>query len=411
MSQRQIVFPSGITIIQAIDMIIKQSQYLESALKQLSVATVESSNETINQNPTRYLKWYNIGTEVETIGYDEEQKDFSYKIKYVIQPYETPVMLSAYANKTTPYYGPHKRYDYWFTGKNSEILKYEQKMDNTFFNTVLPTKTDPESSATGGDTDIPLKKNIPQGQAKQNGINNGKEAENSIITSLYDPSAYATAKIQILGDPDFLMQTNPVSDAAIYNQFYGVDGYTINPNGGQVFIEINFKEPTDYNNNTGLMNINESIVFWKYPGSVQAEIDKRGGGVSYMLVKCTSTFSGGKFIQDLEANINTFGDAGTDKISIDAGRSTQAAGTNTQVTNKSGTAIAGKGTGFQQADDATGVDNQVAYQQALNAADQADAFYNDTKTVQVEGFPVQDDDSGGPTPNTTATDEGGREEG
>lgn len=412
MNQRQIVFPSGTTIIQAIDMIIKQSQYLESALKEVTVATVEASYETIKQTPPRYLKWYNIGTEVTSLGYDDKQNDFAYKIKYIIQSYETPVMLSAYADKTIPYYGPHKRYDYWYTGKNSEILKYEQTMDNTFFNVVLGSNGTPDTTASGGNTNIPVRVNIPQGQAKQNGENTSEEAVNSVLTSLYDPGSYATAKIQILGDPDFLMQTNPISDADVYNQFYGTDGYTVNPNGGQVFIEINFKEPTDYKNSTGLMNINENIVFWEYPGAVQAEIDKRGGGISYMLVKCTSTFSNGKFTQDLEAKINTFGAAGTGKTSAtDSGRDVKAANSSTQTTNKSGTASSGKGTGFQQADVAAGVDNQVAYQQTLNTADQADAFYNNTKTVQVKGSPVQDDDSGGMNPNTTAVDEGGREEG
>ena len=415
MNQRQIVFPSGTTIIQAIDMIIKQSQFLESALKEVTVATVEASDETIKQKSPKTLKWYNIGTEVKSKGYDKTQQDFIYEITYIIQPYETPVMLSAYANKTTPYYGPHKRYEYWYTGKNSEIIKYEQTMDNTYFNVVLGANGEPDSAATGGDTDIPLKTNIPQDAAKQDGINTGKEAVNSIITSLYDPGAYAKAKIQVLGDPDFLMQTNPISDAAIYSQFYGVDGYTINPNGGQVFIEINFKEPRDYNNTTGLLNINESIVFWKYPGSVQADIDKRGGGVSYRLLSCTSSFSNGQFIQDLEAVINTFGNAGTSKTATDdSGRAANATKSNTQTTNKSGTASSGNGTGFQQADDATGVDDQVAYIQTLNATDQADAFYNNTKTVQVEGLPVQDDDAGSSLTDAEIAnlfDEGGREEG
>jgi hypothetical protein len=103
MNQRQIVFPSGTTIVQAIDMIIKHSKYLEAALKEITVATVEASDETIKQKPPRVLKWYNIGTEVKSLGYDKFQKDFIYEITYIIQPYETPVMLSAYANKTTPY--------------------------------------------------------------------------------------------------------------------------------------------------------------------------------------------------------------------------------------------------------------------------------------------------------------------
>ena len=317
-SMRQVTFPSGTPILQCIDMVIKQSQYLESALQVVYDSVTDSSDANISQKSAKNIKWYNIGVEMKSLGWDDKQKDFRYDITYVIQPYETPVTLSAYANKATKYYGPHKRYEYWYTGKNSEILKYEQTMDNTYFTSVVGDKKPIDSAASGGDTDSAVIAGQPQNQPKQGKLNN--ETQNNYMTSLYDPGAYAEAKIQILGDPDFLMQTNPISDAAIYNQFYGTDGYTVNPNGGQVFIEINFKEPVDYNNQTGKLDINESIIFWKYPGEVQADIDKRGGGVSYMVKTCTSTFRGGQFIQDISAVINTFSEATAGTKGQDAGR-------------------------------------------------------------------------------------------
>lgn len=323
-TSRQITLTSGIPMLQAIDNIIKQSSYLEKALKVVYAATEEpdpdsnSEDEIINKS-NRTIKWYNIGAEIKSLGWDPKQGDFAYDITYVIQPYETPVVLSAYADKATKYYGPHKRYEYWFTGKNSEIIKYEQQMDNTFFNVVLGDAGVP-GAAQGGSTDVPTIAGLPQGQDKTGKLNTGNEAQNSYMTSLYDPGAYAKAKITILGDPDFLMGTNPVSEAAVYNQFYGVDGYTINPNGGQVFIEINFKEPQDYKNSTGLLSINESILFWKYPASVQKDIDSRGGGVSYMVLSCNSSFSKGSFTQELVANINTFDNASSDDAKSGAGR-------------------------------------------------------------------------------------------
>jgi hypothetical protein len=75
------------------------------------------------------------------------------------------------------------------------------------------------------------------------------------MTSLFDPGAYASAKIKILGDPDFLMQPAASSINSLYNQYYGTDGFTVNPNGGQVFIEINFREPQDYDISTGLISL------------------------------------------------------------------------------------------------------------------------------------------------------------
>lgn len=421
---RQITLTSGIPMLQAIDNIIKQSSYLEDALKVVYTTAEEASpdgEDEIKNETKKNIKWYNIGAEVKSLGWDPKQGDFAYDITYVIQPYETPVVLSAYANNATKYYGPHKRYEYWFTGKNSEIIKYEQQMDNTFFNVVLGDAGD-ISSAQGGSTDVPTIANIPQGQDKTGKLNTGNEAQNSYMTSLYDPGAYAKAKITILGDPDFLMGTNPVSEAAVYNQFYGVDGYTINPNGGQVFIEINFKEPQDYKNSTGLLSINESILFWKYPASVQKDIDSRGGGVSYMVLSCTSSFSKGSFTQELVAVINTFDDVGADETSKAAGRpstnendssaetnkSRRASGTSASTSSGSATT---SGTGFPQ-DDATGVDQAIATQQIMDEASNLDAFYNDTITVNAEGFPVQDDDAGTSLSDNDISnlfDEGGRE--
>ena len=77
---------------------------------------------------------------------------------------------------------------------------------------------------------------------------------------------------------------------------------TINANGGQVFIEINFLEAVDYNNNTGKLEVNDKIMFWEYP----PEIKKAIKGVSYQVLEVVSNFKGGKFTQDITAVINTF---------------------------------------------------------------------------------------------------------
>jgi hypothetical protein len=128
------------------------------------------------------------------------------------------------------------------------------------------------------------------------------EAQNAYMTSLFDPGAYAKAKISILGDPDYLAQETPASINQVYNQFYGSDGFTINPNGGQVFIEIDFKEAVDYHNSDGLMSINSSIYFWNYPAAVVNKVK----GVSYMVTEVEHYFKGGKFTQQLTCNINDF---------------------------------------------------------------------------------------------------------
>jgi hypothetical protein len=60
-------------------------------------------------------------------------------------------VVSNYVSEKTKYYGPHKRYDYWYTGQNTEIIGYEQKIDNQYF---LATYTDPANTndSDTGDT-------------------------------------------------------------------------------------------------------------------------------------------------------------------------------------------------------------------------------------------------------------------
>jgi hypothetical protein len=323
-SAKQITFNNGTPILQCINQIILQSSFLENALKTVYVSGLEpdpdkNSNAEAPTGADKTIKWYTISPEVTVLGWDTKQKDFVYKTTFIIQQYETPIITSSYANTGIKYYGPHKRYEYWFTGKNSEILSYVQTMDNTYF-TVSMSADKSGTSATGGGADIPNTAGKPQGQPDQGALTVGLEAQNSYMTSLFDPGAYAEAKIKILGDPDFLMQPSTSSINELYNRFYGTDGFTINPNGGQVFIEINFKEPQDYKD--GLLSINSSIYFWAYPTDIQKDIDSRGGGVSYMVTTVTSNFSGGKFEQDLDCVINTFpsGKPKTDGKDDTAGR-------------------------------------------------------------------------------------------
>ena len=52
------------------------------------------------------------------------------------------------------------------------------------------------------------------------------------------------------------------------------------------------------------MDLNESILFFRYPAALESTIK----GVSYKIITIDSTFSEGKFIQELSCAINTFAD-------------------------------------------------------------------------------------------------------
>lgn len=300
-SQRLLSFNKDISIMQVVESTIKQSTYLSDALRQIYESEIELTNNTkanpdVNEKP-RTIKWYNLTAQVECKGWDKKRNDWAYKITYVVQPYDTPCILSPFVKNVSNYYGPHKRYDFYYTGNNSEIISYSHAINNQWLNAeaTLPKINGNEDGAS-----VPNVPNKLTGGDRTGKVDIGLEAQNNFVNNLYDPKSWVNAKIQILGDPDFLIRENVADINDVYRQYYG-SNFTINANSGQVFIEIDFKEGVDYDNAKGLMNINEQLTFWRYTD----EVKKYVKGVSYMVLSVDSTFSKGKFLQDLSCVINS----------------------------------------------------------------------------------------------------------
>jgi len=287
-------------ILSAINKIIAQSSFLENALNIVYTTALQAPEDRDapaqidNAQQTR-VSWFSCTAEIEKMVWDTKVSDWAYDITYNIHSYQTPLVDSVYVGELNQIYpGPHKRYDYWHTGKNSEIIKYEQTFDNLFFNVALAGRGD--LSASGVST-APLLQ-TEQDRLGRAGL--GMEAQNNYLTSLYSQDTFSTAIIDILGDPDYLFENPSLSENVIYDNVY-TKGLTVNPNGGQVFIEIDFKEAVDYTNETGTLSINESIQFVKYPPSIANKIK----GVSYQLTQVDSKFSKGAFTQQLTARLHS----------------------------------------------------------------------------------------------------------
>ena len=118
--------------------------------------------------------------------------------------------------------------------------------------------------------------------------------------------------MKILGDPDFLVRDGAVSINEVYSKFYNtMDGYSINANGGQVFIEVAFKEAVDYGKggfNNGLMTINEEFFMVNYPPYIK---DMTKGALIWLVNRTLNTFSNGVFTQDLQLVMPMFTGTGS----------------------------------------------------------------------------------------------------
>lgn len=134
----------------------------------------------------------------------------------------------------------------------------------------------------------PVDSNKTSGQ-----LNRASAVVENVRANLYSIADQAIASIRVLGDPDFLMDSvGSKIQSDTFSQFYGKNN-SVNPYGGQVFVEIIFRVAEDYKNGLLDVNPNETILF--YDKKQQDLLNARG--TIYKINSVDSTFRQGKFEQ------------------------------------------------------------------------------------------------------------------
>ena len=300
---RTLAVSGGMTITKFIDNVILQSEYVVKSLN--TVYTEDGLLETKpNQGDTGsiILDWFSINPVVKPTAYDSKRNDYVFDITYYVSPYKIPYIKSTFIapENKSDYYGPYKIYDYYFTGNNTEVLNFETSYNALYF---LPGASDDQkqkpNDGVGNTPVVPATKNVgSETYQSKAGIPVG-----SIKTNLYSPGDQIKAKLQIMGDPDYLMTSiGTAKNASTPREAAYNDNLQINPLGGQIFIEINFYEGLDYNIDTGLLNINKNITFYDTDSTPQNSLngEQNVTGLVYMVLSATSSLSKGRFTQDLD---------------------------------------------------------------------------------------------------------------
>jgi hypothetical protein len=130
-------FRAGTSIVVILNEILKNSTYIADQAKYIND---EVTNEVKPQKPLGDLVWYKISVQATPIlPFDKKRNDYAYDIKYVISAYPINSMQSEYfpAGKIR---GRHKSYKYWFTGQNTQVLKFEQKFNKLYHTTFTNPK-------------------------------------------------------------------------------------------------------------------------------------------------------------------------------------------------------------------------------------------------------------------------------
>jgi len=309
---RKVAFNPGQSIISILDQIIANSDYVNRALIKTNNERLEVNTDPGLQDNIE-LKWYAINPIITIKERDSKTNDWAYNITYQISEYEIPYIRTQYKTRKSKYYGACKEYNYWFTGKNTEVLSYEQTYNNLFY-TIAPISTNKDDSSSNDRQGItnPTYPGSPDiSPASATKTRRGTLIGDAVRATLYSIADQAEATIKIIGDPDFLMQnvgtrldtdtqgttSRPQFESGQFSKLYGKDA-VINPYGGQQFIEIIFHTAEDYDNKTGLMDLdkNKKILFY---GTEEVQNIIGAKGIVYKIIKVNSTFNRGQFIQEL----------------------------------------------------------------------------------------------------------------
>ncbi len=326
-SEGTLKFSQDTDIPTAINAVMLTSAYPEKAL------------DPVNQDEKGFKPWWRIDTQVymvDTTANDDSTGTKPRLIVYRVIPYKTHSSKITKTNTKAKGFDSIrktiiKQYDYLYTGKNTEVLKFDIDFSVSFANVLAadnyknnqdvqtahqngvqgenapPTnaagKGEKPTTRPGGTTS---QTNYSGTRSPDDGVGGGgKETPktraaklwHSAITSGYDMQ---TLTLDIVGDPYWIHHsglgnyTSPQSGLKDLNK----DG-TVDWQNGEVNILVNFRSPLDINQGTGLYDFNSGGY-----GSMLATGDPSAPTAGWSGLYCvnlvTSTFKGGHFHQTLK---------------------------------------------------------------------------------------------------------------
>jgi hypothetical protein len=282
---------SGTQIVQIIDMIMRNSSYITD---QANSVIDEDDQEERDRPPLGNLGWYKITLEYTQLQFDVRRNDYAYRMRFIVSAYGINRMESEYFPRGT-YRGPHKEYNYWFTGLNSQILNYEQEFNSLYYVALSnPDKLVQAQLSQDSREILPRLYMGTNNQSIQGAFGRSNDPGSSAADYLYSPADLAIVKLKIIGDPAWLQQgeVGPGVSAQNFNfRAFNSDG-TINFEASQIAFTVSWNRAQDYDLSTGLAD----------PNAVNATGQPRESS-TYIATGVRSTFRAGKFEQELTGKI------------------------------------------------------------------------------------------------------------
>jgi hypothetical protein len=303
-SNRNYSVTAGMQLVQAIDLVIRNSSYiLEQQLTVIDAKTqIESPNLKALNKP---MKWYEISFEAFQGKYDPKRRDYAYDIVFTVTPYFLQNFDSKYF-PLTRFRGVHKSYPYWFTGANTAVLDFTANFDGLYNITVTGTSAKDSVAAAIREASTSSMREIAKytymsasSESRAGEEGRALEVQSNAAEYLYSPGNMGTTKMRIIGDPSWIQQGS-ISGGVTAKEFsyspFFADG-TINFDAEQVMFEISWQRPKDYDINTGLAD--------PYAGG-NAKDRLPIQSTVYQATRVISEFRQGKFEQTIEGSLFMF---------------------------------------------------------------------------------------------------------
>ena len=303
---------AGMQIVQLLDQIVRNSSYLED--QQLVTYNDDTGQLLRNGAAAKNVAWFKINLQAtpQFDKYDPKRNDFAYNIKYTISPYRIAQLNSQYFPKPT-FTGVQKEYNYWFTGKNTSVLNYEESINNLYYLTLSGVNYNKLFGANSGNAEDQIQYSYQTRSTESSQGADGKTNEPvaNAAEQILNPADFKESVMTIVGDPAWLQQGEafvgrPIGSSDYFSAF--LDDGTINFDAGQVLYRVAFNSADDYNLNTGLQTITGTAVSSSGANTDATAVTGRAGGPAainrtFVAKEVYSTFAKGKFTQELKGSI------------------------------------------------------------------------------------------------------------
>lgn len=292
---------AGTQIVQLIDLLLRTSTYVTD---QQNVYIDEKTGKPVGpQDPNGVpqsvptVQWYRVKTQVVPLGYDEKRKTIAYKITYLVNKYQINTPRSAYF-PNSEYRGVHKLYNYWFTGQNTEVLDFEINVDNNYF-VVMGNDGRLDEQDPGKFGGAQIYSSAP-GHSLQNGERGSSVPAANLSDRLYSYADVASAELEIVGDPDWIQQSELVYNKSLTLAPFTPDG-SVNYDSSEVLFELRFNPVQDYDLETGLSNVfeNNRDISVQGANGIITQPNAAQESIIWCATTVTSMFKQGSFTQRL----------------------------------------------------------------------------------------------------------------